>query len=93
MTGHWNLTVQTVYDPAGRKGEYDNVYIVYKAIATTIINMGTVPQPPTGWTVGASADKKIQQIVAYADTWADMCVKISALTPYNDNPVPANIGG
>lgn len=93
MTGNWSLNVQTVYDPTGRKDEFDNVYIIYKAVATTIRNYAATPVPPTGWSVSTGIDKNIQQIIAYADTWPDMCVKISALTPYNDKPVPANIGG
>lgn len=93
MMGSWSVIIKTVYDPAGRKDSGGATYIVYKALATTTRNYSATPVPPTGWDVSIGTDKTIQQIVAYADSWADMCVKISALTPYNENPVPANIGG
>lgn len=93
MRDNWSLIVKTVYDPAGRKDENDNIYIIYKAIATTIRKVNMTPTPPTGWTAESGIDNIIYQLSAYADTWADMCVKISALTPENPNPVPANIGG
>lgn len=93
MSGSWSVIIKTVYDPEGRTDAGGGVYIVYKAIATTTRNFDAEPVPPTGWSVSVGTDKRIQQIVAYADSWSDMCVKISSLTPYNENPIPVTIGG